>query len=384
MSRTKVNHDNETETKEEIILHELLSKINDPDDELLYQIRTQSTHSPAKWATFTEYLPTDIRLIFEFRILPPHQKITKMPKTHVSKSLVIEAPAHRVFSIINDFHHWSIWSPWLVAEPDAKVTVRDDGKFYEWEGNRTGAGEMTIVKEDQEKTVDYNLTFLKPWKSTAKVRFICQPDGQKTRVSWTMDSSLPFFMFWMKKSMEAFIGADFERGLTMLKEYVEKGKVNSKLEFKGTSTHSGGKYFGIKRDTTIANLKSMEADFAKIGEFVKTNNIKPSSPLFSMYHKWDIVKGQVSYTAGFPVEEIPDNLPTGFVTGEIPASKIYTLRHIGSYQHLGNAWTTMMMMQRNKEFKTRKDIHPFEVYMNMPGEVAEEELITDIVFAVKD
>lgn len=68
-----------------------------------------------------------------------------MPKTHVNKEIIIDASAQKVFSIINDFHHWSIWSPWLVAEPEAKVTVREDGKFYEWSGKRVGAGEMTIV-----------------------------------------------------------------------------------------------------------------------------------------------------------------------------------------------------------------------------------------------
>lgn len=307
-----------------------------------------------------------------------------MPKTHVKKTIVINAPAHRVFSIINDFHHWTIWSPWLVAEPESEVKVREDGKFYEWEGKRVGAGEMTIINEDPDKLVDIDLTFLKPWKSTAKVKFILQPEGQKTKTSWIMDSSLPFFMFWMKKSMEAFIGADFDRGLKMLKEYVEIGKVNSKLEFKGVSQHAGGKYFGIKKDTTIDNLQSMETDFGKLGEYLKSNNITPSAPLFSIYHKWEMVKGQVSYTAAVPVEEFPANLPSDFVQGEIPASKIYTLRHIGSYDHLGNAWTTMYMMHRNKEFKPLKNVHPYEMYLNMPGEVPDEKLMTDIVFAIKE
>lgn len=80
--------------------------------------------------------------------------------------------------------------------------------------------------------------------------------------------------------MEAFIGADFDRGLKMLKEYVEIGKVNSKLEFKGVSQHAGGKYFGIKKDTTVDNLQSMETDFGKLGEYLKSNNITPSAPSF--------------------------------------------------------------------------------------------------------
>jgi effector-binding domain-containing protein len=40
------------------------------------------------------------------------------------------------------------------------------------------------------------------------------------------------------------------------------------------------------------------------------------------------------------------------------------------------------MMQRGKEFKHRKGIDPFEVYMNMPGQVSEEQLVTEIHFPV--
>jgi effector-binding domain-containing protein len=40
------------------------------------------------------------------------------------------------------------------------------------------------------------------------------------------------------------------------------------------------------------------------------------------------------------------------------------------------------MMQRNKEFKYRKGIDPFEVYLNMPGEVPNEQLVTEINFPV--
>jgi DNA gyrase inhibitor GyrI len=308
----------------------------------------------------------------------------KMPAMHIDKSIVIDAPVEKVFGILNNFHHWSTWSPWLICDPDSRVTVRQDGKFYEWEGQRVGSGNMEIVREDPGKLVDLNLTFLKPWKSKAKVQFICKPENQKTRVHWSMDSSLPFFMFWMKASMEAFVGSDYERGLAMLREYVETGKVSSTLSFIGESWYPGCRYFGIKTHTTIEQCgKQMEADMDKLLSYVSEKKIQPDGETFSIYHQLNFVKRKVSYTAGIPVSELPGDLPAGFITGEIPTTKIYTLRHTGSYLHLGNAWTTLYTMQRNKEFKIRKDIDPFEVYINMPGEVSDQELITDINFPIK-
>ncbi|MEP1096419.1 MAG: GyrI-like domain-containing protein [Cyclobacteriaceae bacterium] len=103
---------------------------------------------------------------------------------------------------------------------------------------------------------------------------------------------------------------------------------------------------------------------------------------FSIYHKWDPAKNRVDYTGGWAVKNIPDNLPEGFVSGSIPASKIYTLSHIGPYGYLGNAWSTLYAMHRAKEFKPKKGIHPFEVYVSDPQEVAEKDLVTDIHFAI--
>lgn len=320
---------------------------------------------------------------FNFKARFTNYKQYLMPKIHVQKSITINAPLEKVYDTIKDFHHWQAWSPWLLSEPEARVKVNEDGKYYEWEGNRVGAGNMTVLKEEKEQ-IDYDLTFLKPWKSEAKVKFNCKAKGNQTMVTWHMDSSLPFFMFWMKKSMTAFIGADYDRGLNMLKEYIEEGTVHSKLDFIGDTDFAGLTYIAIKRNTTMDQIgPAMENDFKKLGEYFETNNLEVAGQGFSIYHKWDMVKKQVSYTIGLPIDTIPNDLPSTFTAGHIPKTKTYKLRHTGSYKHLGNAWSTMYNMHRNKEIKPIKKIHPFEVYVNHPGEVKEEELITDVYFAVK-
>jgi DNA gyrase inhibitor GyrI len=307
-----------------------------------------------------------------------------MPKTHVSQSKEISAPVEKVFNTLNNFNYWTDWSPWLICEPEASVKVADDTKYYEWEGKRIGSGNMQVTAENPNTSIDYDLTFLKPWKSTAKVRFVLKPAGDSTLVTWIMDSSLPFFMFWMKKSMEAFIGMDFDRGLNMLKEYVEEGRVKSKLEFIGHGRFQGCQYVGIKRDCNASEVGDLvSGDLEKLKAFVAGNTNNIASEPFSIYHKWDPVKQRVSYTCGIPLKQVPEQTPTEMIKGSIPAVPTYTLRHIGPHLHLGNAWSTLMAMQRAKEFKPKKGFHPFETYVNASGEVAESELITDIHFGLK-
>ena len=138
-----------------------------------------------------------------------------MPKVNVEASIDIAAPAERVHAVLVDFNTWPTWSPWLYLEPEAKITYRGvvgaTGHGYDWVGIKTGAGAMTLLHSSLER-IDCDLQFLKPFKSEAEVAFKLEAvDNEKTRLTWTMKSGLPFFMFWMKASMISMIKTDFQR-----------------------------------------------------------------------------------------------------------------------------------------------------------------------------
>lgn len=301
-----------------------------------------------------------------------------MPKMNVSKSITINAPKEKIKTFLSDFHNWKNWSPWLICEPEAKLDYQKDGKYYKWEGKRVGVGEMTVLKE-YDSEIDYDLTFLKPWKSKAKVNFKLTDVEGGTEVKWLMDSSLPFFMFWMKKSMETYIGMDYDRGLKMLKEEIEEGKIHSEIEFVGKTNFEGCNYIGIKTDTAFSKMdKAMEKDFTALHTYLKNNNVETVGVPFSEYQKFNVVKDKVVYVAGVPVKEKPENLPENFFYASLPKSNMETVRHKGKYDHLGNAWSAVMMMERNKEFKKNKKGYPVEMYLNDPTETPSDQLIVDI------
>ena len=305
-----------------------------------------------------------------------------MPKTNVSKSISIAASKEKVHSIVTDFNQWKEWSPWLILEPEAKVNVIPEKKYYEWEGKRIGSGSMQIASDDGSEIV-YKLIFLTPFKSKADVKFILESEGEKTKATWTMDSSLPFFLFFMKKMMERLIGMDYERGLYMLKDYVEKGRVESKIEFKGTSQLDGISYVGINNTCTIDDLgKVMEADFKKIREFAQNNSSLMTDKWFSIYHKFDFKKNRVVYTSAVGINSSIEKLPSGMITGHVPTTKVYTVRHTGPYELSGNPWNAVMMMERAKEIKNNKKIQPMEFYLNSPMEVEPKDLITEVSMPV--
>ncbi|NOU58347.1 SRPBCC family protein [Marinifilum caeruleilacunae] len=307
-----------------------------------------------------------------------------MPKTHVEKSITIAAGVDKVKSVITDFNQWKPWSPWFILEPEAKESVSDDGKSHEWDGKRIGSGIISIENE-QEGLIQYDLKFLKPWKSEAKTDFIVEKiDDNSTKLTWTMDGSLPFFMFWMKTMMERLIGMDYDRGLLMLKDYIEKGHVEAKLEFLGESQFEGCNFVGVKSECTIDNIgEVMEADFKKISDFAKANENIVTCDWFSVYHKFDFNKNKIVYTSGVGIKEDPTNIPAGMFKGNLPATKVHTVRHTGPYQLSGNAWSAIMAMERAKEFKKNKKFPPMEFYRNSPMETEPKDLISDICMAIK-
>lgn len=306
-----------------------------------------------------------------------------MPKMNIDKSIHINAKLEDVYNKLNDFHHWSAWSPWLVTERTAKVDVDEDGKFYSWEGDRVGSGNMQVLSETPNE-INYDLHFLKPWKSHANVGFKFKENGEGTDVTWTMDSSLPFFMFWMKKSMTAFVGMDYERGLRMLKDYIEDGKVHSELDIKGKESFEGCKYIGIKRSCSIDEMGGdMSSQFGELYNFAGDNDITFNGDPFSIYHKWDMVSRKAEYTVAVPVNDVPHKLSGNIISGEIPKTAVHTVKHKGKYEHLGNAWNVQYSMQRGKSFKANKGVDPMEVYRNDPSETPANELVTEILFPTK-
>ena len=95
------------------------------------------------------------------------------------------------------------------------------GHKQSWNGKKIGSGYIELIEAIPGQKLEYDLFFIKPWKSQSKASFLFNPEDRNTRVSWTMDGTLPIFLFFMKKKMAAMIGKDYDRGLVMLKEKLE-------------------------------------------------------------------------------------------------------------------------------------------------------------------
>ncbi len=305
-------------------------------------------------------------------------------KYEIKKSIEINATPHAIIETLGDLKTWSIWSPWVILDPQTKLIYegnpKEIGSNYRWESRHIGEGKMTIEKIN-ETHIDYFLEFFKPWKSTAKAHFsVIKISEDITLLTWTMQSHLPLFMFWMKNRMKAWIGMDFERGLELLKCYIEQGKIEMELYFDGVVETSTIDYVGIPNHAKKSQLsKVMGEDFKKLlGDFVPT----PQSTILSIITKFDMFTDDFEFICAIS-DPAYTEAKTPYITGTIPSSKALKVRLKGDYAFLSNAWSMVIMHQRSGKYKIQKDTMGYEVYLNNPSEVAPHELLTEIYLPIR-
>ncbi len=314
-----------------------------------------------------------------------------MPKFHVERSVLIDAPLDKVSQLTDDFSQWPAWSPWLLTEPDAKVDVYgtpgQTGHGYEWTGDLVGAGKME-TRSIEGGVHQMELTFLKPFRSRAGVEMIIsQAPNNQTSVTWLMDSALPFFMFFMTSTMKAMIGMDYDRGLRMLKELAESGEVNSSIEICGVVDIKQLDYVGVAAESSMENIgQSMESTLQQAMSSVSALGVEPTATTpGAIYHDMNIKTQHCRYTAfvSLPSQSASAPAPAGTSHGTINDGRALKVIHRGAYEHLGNGWSAAMTYQRNKKLKLLKSQPPFELYPDDPETTDVKSLRTEIYLPLR-
>ncbi len=146
----------------------------------------------------------------------------------VERHTMVNAPPAMVYAQIDDFHRWADWSPWEKMDGDSlKKTYTGPsagvGAHYEWAGEKTGEGNMTINEARPNERVAIALNFTMPFKAENTSTFAMTPSGAGTDVSWAMSGNRGFMekAMGLVMDMDKMIGPDFEKGLADIKRLAE-------------------------------------------------------------------------------------------------------------------------------------------------------------------
>ena len=103
----------------------------------------------------------------------------------ISRSALIDAPAERIFPLINDLHAQSQWSP-FEKDPNMKRVhsgaPAGKGAIYEWDGNRqVGAGRIAITDSVPPSRVSLALDMSRPFAAHNTVDFVLDAEWRRNR-----------------------------------------------------------------------------------------------------------------------------------------------------------------------------------------------------------
>jgi uncharacterized protein YndB with AHSA1/START domain len=144
----------------------------------------------------------------------------------VTRSITIQAPAEKIFPLIDDFHHWPGWAPQDKEDPTMKRVYSGaesgTGAISDWQGTgNSGKGRMTITESTVPKKVVVQVDFVRPFVIRNINEFVLESSapGTSTTVTWTMRGRNMFFMKILDVfgNMDRMLGKHFESGLQNLK-----------------------------------------------------------------------------------------------------------------------------------------------------------------------
>ncbi len=144
---------------------------------------------------------------------------------HFEKSVVINAPKEKVWQHVGSLKGYNTWDPFSKEVKNIKITYSGEGDktgdSYHWKGDGS-EGEQSVTETVQDQKLVTKLHFIRPFEGDAKAAFILTPEGNGTKVTWTMDNELNAMMKVMKPMFDMNMEKMFNQGLGDLKKLSEQ------------------------------------------------------------------------------------------------------------------------------------------------------------------
>ncbi len=151
-------------------------------------------------------------------------------KYKITRSIDISRSQADVFNYLKYVKNQDEWSPWKKRDPEMKQTFQGTdgtpGFVAGWESDHknVGHGEQEILKLEDDRRMETELRFLKPFKSISNAFLEADDNGDgSTKVTWGFYGThrIPFNIMMMFFNMDKAVGKDFDEGLTELKRVME-------------------------------------------------------------------------------------------------------------------------------------------------------------------
>lgn len=284
----------------------------------------------------------------------------------VRRNHVIDASLDDCFAAVQDLKSWPAWSPWLLHEAEAKLSFSDDckaeGGYYSWDGKRIGAGKLTQVSIRPGRSIQQQIDFLRPFKSSSQVSWDFESLPAGTRVSWEMRGRMPFLFRFLARRMEPAIGRDYELGLALLGGYLNERMPHPKIRLEGIETLQAFSYWAIP---CPGNLRQLESARRSSIESLRKAAGTPMGMSLGLFHDFDPDSGHYQAELAIPVSE---HMPaSNYQTRKFGGGDFYKMSLQGDLSFLPLGWHALASHCRLNKIKLDRSRPALEIYTDDPG-----------------
>jgi hypothetical protein len=152
----------------------------------------------------------------------------------ISRTITISRPVNEVFNYIKHLKNQDHFNKWVMMDPamnkDFKGTDGTEGFIYGWDGNKkAGAGEQEIMKIRDQRRIDMQVRFRRPFEAVADSYMETSPAAEtpglnaSTKLQWGFSSNLkyPANIFLLFMNIDKTLGKDMDHSLSRLKTILE-------------------------------------------------------------------------------------------------------------------------------------------------------------------
>jgi len=149
-------------------------------------------------------------------------------KYSLQTSVVINAPAKKIYDLMLDLKRFDEWNPFMTMDPTTTTTVTQSkpgpGSLYEYQGKRIGRGQQVVLSAEKPNVIVSEMSFFgKKKTNTAIIEFRIQEESAGTLVTWYMEGERGLGGKFMGTVLgfDKMMGKSFASGLESLKTLME-------------------------------------------------------------------------------------------------------------------------------------------------------------------
>jgi hypothetical protein len=151
----------------------------------------------------------------------------------IKRDITINAKPEAIYTYLSNMKNADTWMPWSEIDSQIKTTYSGPadgvGSISSWDSpGQMGTGQAEVITANINQSVKVKITYTKPMQMSQDSEFLLTPDGENTKMTWSVTGKNSFVMRFMCtlmfRDMDTFVGAMFERGLIKLKAMAETKK----------------------------------------------------------------------------------------------------------------------------------------------------------------